>query len=879
MSNKIELLAPAGNYEAFLAAVENGADAVYLGGKLLNARQFAGNFNDEELERALDYAHVRGVKILLTLNTLVLDEEIQEAVEYAAKAYEMGVDALILQDVGLAASLKAAIPEIPIHASTQMTTYSIEGVRALEKMGFERVVLARELGIEEIKNICNNTGLEIEVFIHGALCISYSGQCLMSSLIGGRSGNRGKCAQPCRLHYSMAKDGKNLKSSYLLSPKDICYIDNLADLVNAGVASLKIEGRMKSPEYVASVVGIYRKYLDLLEPVQDTKQIDSAVKETNQLTGDRQISFKEVSNGQISALQVSDQDRHRLLQSFNRGGFSKGYLTGKTGPEMMAYDKPKNWGTYLGTALAQDRNSNSVKLRLENTLGNGDGIEIWSGKAYEESPGGIITKIVLDGGKQVKRANPGDIVWASVIKGNIEKGSKVFKTSDREMLEQAAASYAKPSRKAEIRMSFTLKYGQLPAITLSDFNGNVVSAEGEVLPERALNKPLTEERVSEQLRKMGSTPFTVVELNIDMEDGIVIPVSELNNMRRKASELLENKRILAGRRKLNFQQDNENFRKELFYSHRDLTYFPGNMPKVIENKIIRDNLQKNKKTRLSAMLYQVDKNIELDKLDADRIYIPFNDILNSTLSEQIRNFRKEGKEIYAYIPAIIKGKQSQAVERNAPAVSREVNGFLVGNIGVAESLRSILGDHVRLSGDYTLNILNSSTLHYFKAAGYSGAALSYELNLAQINSLAYPPEFAAEVGIYGRIPVMTSEYCPVGGSVGNASPHKCRTECKNGVYHLMDRKNAEFLVKCDCVDCRSTIFNSDILFAPDLVSSISKTGIEYLRMSFVDESISEIYDTASLHRELLESRKTSKEDLIEKIKNKGITKGHLQRGV
>ncbi|MDF2986824.1 MAG: collagenase-like protease [Eubacterium sp.] len=848
MSKKIELLAPAGNYEAFLAAVENGADAVYLGGKLLNARQFAGNFDDEELEKALFYAHVRGVKILLTLNTLVLDEEMQEAVEYAAKAYEMGVDAFILQDVGLAASLKAAIPGIPIHASTQMTTYSIEGVRALEKLGFERVVLARELEIQEIENICKNTGLEIEVFIHGALCISYSGQCLMSSLIGGRSGNRGRCAQPCRLHYSMAKDGKNLKNSYLLSPKDICYIDDLAELVNAGVASLKIEGRMKSPEYVATVVSTYRKYLDLLEPMQGMNP-------------------------------VSGQDRHRLLQSFNRGGFSKGYLRGKTGPEMMAYDKPKNWGTYLGTVLAGDRNSNSVKLRLENTLGNGDGIEIWSGKAYEESPGGIITKIVLDGGKQVKRANSGDTVWVSVIKGSVDKGSKVYKTSDREMLEQAAASYAKFSRKTDVKVDFTLRKDKLPVITLSDFDGNVVTAEGEILPEKAVNKPLTEERISEQLSKMGSTPFNVVELNIDMDNDIVIPISELNNIRRKAAGLLENKRISAGKRKLNFQQYNENFRKELFYSHRDLTYFPGNMPKSIENKIIRNNLQKNKKTRLSAMLYHINKDIELEKLNADRIYIPLNDIPGSALLEQIKNVRSAGKEVYAYISAIIKGKQSQAVIRNAPAVSEAVNGFLVGNMGVTESLRSILGDDVRLFGDYTLNLMNSSALYFLKAEGYSGAALSYELNLTQLNSLEYPPEFAAEVGIYGRIPVMTSEYCPVGGSVGNAAPHKCRTECKNGVYHLKDRKNAAFLVKCDCVDCRSTIFNSDILFAPDLVGNISKSGVEYLRMSFVDESNSEIYDTANLHRDLLEGGKAANEDLIESIKSKGITRGHLHRGV
>lgn len=861
MAKKIELLAPAGNYDAFLAAVENGADAVYLGGKLLNARQFAGNFDDEELQKAMDYAHVRGVRILLTLNTLVQDSEMPEAVEYAARAYEMGADAFIIQDMGLAANLKKAVPDIPIHASTQMTVYNLEGVRALEKTGFERVVLARELGLGEIREICRNTGLEIEVFIHGALCISYSGQCLMSSMIGGRSGNRGKCAQPCRMFYSVARDGKKLRSNYLLSPKDICYIDHLADLIDAGVASFKIEGRMKSPEYVATVVGTYRKYLDLLEQEQRT------------VSGEKQISIPG----------VSEQDRQQLLQSFNRGGFSKGYLLGKTGPEMMAYDKPKNWGTYLGTALARDSSTNAVKLRLENTLGNGDGIEIWSGKAYEESPGGIITKIVLDGGKQVKRANPGDTVWVSVVRGNIEKGSRVYKTSDKEMLEKAAATFAKPSRKADIKVAFKMRTGELPELTLEDFSGNVVTAEGGVFPEKAVNRPLTEDRISDQLKKMGSTPFNVIELNIDMDNGIVIPISELNNIRRKAAELLENKRILTGRRKKGLQNDPT-------YFQRDYTYFPGNIYNPHEEIPSNTaNLSYNpksavtgvKKPKLSALFYHLNKDLELDRINADRLYIPLNDILDRNTGGQITKVRGLGKEVYAYIPAVIRGKQTEALIKNAETVRGMTDGFLTGNIGVGELLRNVLGEKVNLMGDYTLNVLNSSTLDFFRKAGYKGAALSCELNLNQLASITYPENFEAELGVYGRIPVMTSEYCPVGGSVGNAEPHRCKTECKNGVFHLKDRKNAAFLVKCDCLDCRSTIFNSDVLFAPELLDDICKTGTAYLRMSFVDETDQEVYDIVNLHRDMIEGGRNtpSTQGTIENIRSRGITKGHLHRGV
>lgn len=838
MTKKIELLAPAGSYDAFLAAMENGADAVYLGGKLLNARQFAGNFDDEELKRALDYAHTRGVKILLTLNTLVLDNEMQEALEYAGRIFEMGVDAFIIQDIGLASNLKKAIPEISLHASTQMTTYSSTGVSALERMGFRRAVLARELSLPEIKNICKYTRLEIEVFVHGALCISYSGQCLMSSIIGGRSGNRGKCAQPCRLPYSIQKDCNSLKSGYLLSPKDLCFIDNLSDLINAGVSSLKIEGRMKSPEYVATVVRIYRKYLDEIEQKPSlTDKIDQSK----------------------SNVQVSKADQHQLLQSFNRGGFSKGYLLGKSGPGMMSYEKPKNWGTYLGIVLDQDRATNSVKLELDNTLGNGDGIEVWSNKLYEDSPGGIITQIVKDG-QLLKRAQQGDVVWVSVIRGNVEKGSRVYKTSDKEILDQASASFAKGNRKSDISADFTLKFGQLPVLSLSDDCGNSVCAIGELMPVKAINKPLTKDRISEQLKKMGSTPFNVRSLTLNMDDDVVIPISELNNIRRKTADLLENERILSGKKKIDTKNG------ELFKS---LLHFPGNS---------RDT---NKKVKISAMLYDMVDNLDLSKIKADRLYVPYTSILSEVVKSTVPRLRDEGKEIFAYIPAVIKGKYTEIIEKTVESVAVHVDGFLVGNMGVVQTLKDRVGENVRLVGDYPLNILNSSTLHYFKELGYSGATMSYELNLSQLNALSFPREFETEIGVYGRIPVMTSEYCPVGGSVGDNEPQKCNNICKNGVYHLKDRKDAQFLVKCDCVDCRSTIFNSNVLFAPDLLRQVSNSGIQYMRLSFVDESAAEIYDIVNLHRRMVENHKSNSvnDKIIEKIKSKGYTKGHLQRGV
>ncbi|NLD47499.1 MAG: U32 family peptidase, partial [Clostridiaceae bacterium] len=325
--NKPELLAPCGDQDAFKAAVENGADAVYLGGRLFNARQFAANFDSEKLKEASDYAHVRAVNVYLAMNTLMSEGELGKALEFLQEAYLAGIDGVIVQDLGFAALVRKAFPDLPLHASTQMTIYNIEGVRTLEKIGFKRVVLARELSLEEIGSICTETGLEVEVFAHGALCTGYSGQCLMSSIIGGRSGNRGKCAQPCRLPYELEGENPNRNSSinrgYYLSPKDLCTVGLLGEIAATGVKSLKIEGRMKSPEYVATVVRIYRKYL-------------------NRVFEKGKLSVKYA---------IDEQDLSDLLKIFNRGGFSEGYFKGKTGKDMMSYEKPKNWGVYLGDVI------------------------------------------------------------------------------------------------------------------------------------------------------------------------------------------------------------------------------------------------------------------------------------------------------------------------------------------------------------------------------------------------------------------------------------------------------------------------------------------------------------------------------------------------
>ena len=346
--SKPELLAPVGDWDCLLAAVQNGADSVYFGATLFNARASAKNFDLDTLKKAIEYCKIRNINTFLTLNILIKNNEFKDAISLAKKAYEFGIDGIIVQDLGLATFLIKNFPDLPIHASTQMTVHNLEGVKELSSLGFKRVVLAREISIDEIKYICKNSDIEIETFIHGALCISYSGQCLFSSTIGGRSGNRGQCAGPCRLPYKLLCDNNSNKketvmdAGYLLSPKDLCALEYLPELINAGVKCFKIEGRLKSPEYVATVTRIYRKYIDKVFNNEDYI--------------------------------IDENDVKDLLQIFNRGGFSAGHLDSKPNKNLIFKERPNNIGLFLGNISKYNANKGHITLTLNEELQVGDSI-------------------------------------------------------------------------------------------------------------------------------------------------------------------------------------------------------------------------------------------------------------------------------------------------------------------------------------------------------------------------------------------------------------------------------------------------------------------------------------------------------------------------
>lgn len=479
----MELLSPVGNFDNLISAVQNGADAVYLGANNFNARVGAENFDNESLKNAIMYARKRGVDVHLTLNTLLYNDELKEALEIAKLAYECGVSAIIVQDIGLAKALVKSFPDLPIHASTQMTISNIYGVKLAEKIGLKRVVLARELSLKEIANIRNNTSLELECFGHGALCVSYSGQCLFSSIVGKRSGNRGLCAGPCRLGYELLKDGKKVENGYLLSTKDICTLQILPQLINCGIDSLKIEGRKKSYEYVSIVTKIYRKYIDLAK--------------------DKTKEYK-----------VEDEDIKQILQIYNRGGMGTGYFENR---KNIAFpEKPNHLGVYIGTIKSIDHKRNMVTLNLAEKVQMGDVISINDDTSYISE---IINGETVGEIKNIKNVNINDKVYRIVSNTLNKKQWEIYK---------------KEIRKVDISAKI---YEDSENIYLDLFNENLRTTAKLKKEEFEVN-PLDNDRIVAQLQKTGNTIFCIKNIQIDVKN-LRFPISKLNNLRREAIEKFE----------------------------------------------------------------------------------------------------------------------------------------------------------------------------------------------------------------------------------------------------------------------------------------------------------------------------------------------------
>lgn len=501
--NKVELLAPAGDFSCLKAAIEAGCDAVYIGGKLFGARAFSSNFTDDEIIKAINYAHLFGVKVYVTTNTLIYDKEVERFLEYILFLHKNNVDAVIIQDLGMLDLVRQTFPNLEVHASTQMHIHNLDGASFMEKLGVKRVVLARETSISKIKEIKEKTNIDIEIFIHGALCVSYSGQCLMSSLIGNRSGNRGTCAGSCRQSYSIVDENNNiiLNNKYPLSMKDLCSLENLKTLLDIGVTSLKIEGRMKSSSYVYTVVKLYRL------------AIDSYYKNNN--------------------IYIDEKELYNLKKIFNRE-FTKGFLFDEENNKVINMKRPNHQGVEIGKVINYKNNVATIKLNDEININ--DGLRIVGKKDI-----GVNVNNFYINSKLVKTAKKGDIITIKV-NDKVEKDDKVLLTLDSKLNEEINNIISSNQRKVLVKAKFIAKEDKQITFELTDFiNKVVVISENKVT--KALNKPITKEEIKEKLNKIKDTVYKYESLDIEIDDNIFIPFNIINDLKRKAFEELNNKRL------------------------------------------------------------------------------------------------------------------------------------------------------------------------------------------------------------------------------------------------------------------------------------------------------------------------------------------------
>lgn len=487
---EIEVLAPAGSFDTMKAAYKAGANAVYMGGPMFGARAYADNADAGQMLSAIDYAHLHGRKLYMTVNTLLKNTEIEGQLEdYIRPFYEQGLDAVIVQDLGVMEMIHTLFPDMAIHASTQMTVCGTDYGKWLRDHGASRIVTPRELDLSEIADMKQQTGMEIETFVHGALCYCYSGQCLMSSMIGGRSGNRGRCAQPCRLPWTFHSDSRE-KSGYLLSPKDLCSLQLLPDLINAGVDSLKIEGRMKKPEYAALTAYLYRKYTDLY------------------LTGGREHYH------------VDQADLEQLMDLYNRGGFTDGYFYRHNGQEMMSVKRPNHSGLNIGQGRINRRGE--MEIQPMKDLGAGDVLELPDGQSVK------LDKAVSVGG-QLKVKYTGK---------PFKQTCSVMRTRNESLIQTVTEQYVKNSDLKEKLYGYVSISKDLPARIDVYYRDMHVSSEGAVV-QPAQKRPLTEEEIRRRLMKTGGTPFEFDQLEISLEEDCYMTVQELNRFRREALDAVE----------------------------------------------------------------------------------------------------------------------------------------------------------------------------------------------------------------------------------------------------------------------------------------------------------------------------------------------------
>ncbi|KUK12111.1 MAG: Peptidase U32 [Moorella sp. 60_41] len=843
MEGRVELMAPAGSEEALRAAVANGADAVYLGGRRFNARQYAENFTLEGIREAVAYAHERGVKVYVTVNTLLKEEELEPALHYLYALGESRVDGVIVQDLGLAWAARRLLPDLPLIGSTQMTVTDAAGAKLLEKTGFKRVVLARELSLEDIGRIRQECALELEVFVHGALCYSYSGQCLLSSMVGGRSGNRGCCAQPCRLPYTLV-DGKGREveaaPEHLLSTRDLCTLEMLPLLIRSGVNAFKIEGRMRRPEYVAVVTRAYRRAID---------------------------RFLE-NPGRFA---VDPEEARDIAQIFNRY-FTTGYLLGDPGSQLMSYGRPSNRGIFLGRILAREKGG-LYRVKLEVPLKKGDGVEVWVRRGGH--PGAVISEIKIDG-RPVDEAPAGSVVCLALPPA-ARPGDRLFKTSDVELLSRVRRSYTSPreGRKIAVNMEVWAAPGEPLRLRVTDPDGRAGEAVAPVPSEVARKHPLTVETLRDQLDRLGNTPYELKELKAHIRGEVMVPLSVINGVRREAVSALAAARLASWPRRVPSREDFEKALGEAAIAEAGRGLGPAGAPAPVL-------------PRLAVAVGDLEGARAAADAGADRIYLsgelwqrgeapPPAEV--ARLGEELA---RRGIELLPALPRlwheVEAGRIRRRIEKLMEVGCRQ---FLVANLGGLWLLKEL---GVGGWGDYPLNVFNSSCVEALRLIGLAGVTLSPELNLDEIRGVR--PFLPLEVIVHGSLPLAVSAHCVLGARLGGKEPGKgCSAPCRREVFGLKDRLGLIFPIRTD-MNCRFYLYNPKTLDLLEHLGLLQGAGLSFVRLEVHNQRAPYIRRVTSLYRQALfcldRGEREALPDLageLEELLGGHVTRGHYFRGV
>ena len=834
--NQIEILAPAGSYECFRAAMNAGADAVYAAGARFGARAYADNFTQEELIQAIREAHVYGKRFYLTVNTLLKDSEMDELYDYLAPLYEKGLDAVIVQDPGVFSFIREHFPGMDLHASTQMTLTNALGAQLLEQQGAARVVPARELSLQEVRKIHETTELEIECFVHGALCYCYSGQCLLSSMIGGRSGNRGQCAQPCRLPYMI-----NGKKQYYMSLKDICTLELIPEMIEAGIDSFKIEGRMKKPEYVAGVTSMYRKYTDLY--------------------------LKYGKDG----YHVSEKDREQLMDLYNRGNSDTGYYVRHNGKDMLALDRPNHEGVPAVRVLAQKgREVTGVALT---DLHAQDVLELGGGK----------NNYTL--GNPIRR---GETLHFLVPKGfRLAKDSIVSRIRNDQLINRIHTEYLSGRKQVPIDGFLYLNVNEPAQLTLCCGDA-AYTAYSELPVAQAEKRPLEEERIRIQMQKTGESMFYFDTLEISMSGDVFLPMQQLNTLRRTALEGLEEtiaeekyrtsesdgtRRAASEAKQISdrFNDPDSDWQNESPKENFGYKVTEEAFSVLVETEEQLDTILNYIKETLLTDKKETADSSETDRsrMQIVRIYPDFrlcgDSFRNDHYKSELQELREHGIEVYPVMPYIFRENAVSYFEKQkAEFDSYPMDGVLIRNYETYEFLRQH-GFDKEIITDHNLYIFNQEGKEFWSNLGADGFTAPVELNGRELEVLGV---HQAELIVYGALPVMVSAQC-----IRNTSSGCTKTP---GVLSIQDRKQQKFPVKNFCDFCYNVMYYESPVCLAEEQEQIRTLSPKRLRLQFTTEGKAETESVLDLFAAQFsdDSWKNGQE-----LQSQRWNEGHFKRGI